>query len=190
MILPFYSMPIYTLWREATKSDAAGTVFQVCLALNLGFVANASQQTTSRLLWAFGRDNGFIFSKIFSALSPRLEVPVWCLLINAFWVLVFGCIYLGSSTAFNAILNSCIILQMVSFAIPCALLLLRRRSSVVLPETRAFKLRGALGWIANTVVIITAIIQVVFFSFPPAIPVTGTSMSKMFLQPFATESIC
>ena len=56
-------MPIYALWCTATKSDAAGTVFQVCLALNLGFVANASQQTTSRLLWAFGRDNGLILSK-------------------------------------------------------------------------------------------------------------------------------
>lgn len=171
-------MPIYALWCTATKSDAAGTVFQVCLALNLGFVANASQQTTSRLLWAFGRDNGLILSKTFSSLHRRLEVPVWSLLINSFWVLVFGCIYLGSTAAFNAILNSCIILQIVSFAIPCILLLLRKRSPSILPENRTFKLRGALGWIANTIVVITAIIQVVFFSFPPALPVSGSSMSK------------
>lgn len=173
-------MPIYALWISATKSVAAGTVFQVCLALNLGFVANASQQTTSRLLWAFGRDNGFMFSGVFSTVHPGLEIPLWSLLINAFWVLVFGCIYLGSSAAFNAILNSAIILQIVSFAIPCTLLLWQKRSPLLLPESRSFKLPGAVGWIANIGVVITAIIQVVFFTFPPALPVSGSTMSKIF----------
>ena len=147
--------------------------------MSLFFTVNAGQQTTSRLLWSFGRDNGFICSKYFARVSTTWEVPIWCLIFNAFWVMVEGCIYIGSTTAFNAILSSCITLGMVSYAIPCALLLYRQRTSAILTEQRTFKLRWGFGWFANAVTIVGAVVEVVFFAFPPAIPVTATSMSKL-----------
>ena len=151
--------------------------------LSLFFTVNAGQQTTSRLLWSFGRDNGFLFSKYFAAVSDTWEVPIWCLVFNAFWVMVEGCIYIGSTVAFNAILSSCITLGMVSYAIPCALLLYRGRTSEVLPQTRGFKLRWGFGWLANAATVVFAVIEVVFFAFPPALPVSGSSMSKLFSMP-------
>ena len=124
---------------------------------NLTFTVNAGQQTTSRLLWSFGRDNGFLFSKYFSAVSSKWEVPIWCLIFNAFWVMVEGCIYVASTTAFNAILSSCITLGMVSYAIPCALLLYQKRTSQVLPQNRTFKLRWGFGWFANAATVVFAV---------------------------------
>lgn len=169
--------PIYVLWREATSSAAAATTFLVALFIILLFVINAMQQTSSHLIWAFGRDNAVIFSAQLSRIHPTLEVPVWGLLANAGCVLITGCLYLASSAAFNALINSSIVLQMVSFSIPCAMLLAQKRNENVLPSTRQFKVPAWLGWAANLTVVGFAIIEVIFFSFPTILPVTGSSMN-------------
>jgi len=173
-------MPIFELWRQATSSVAAATAFLVSLVVILFFVINAMQQTASHMIMALGRDNGLIFHKQLSSIHPVLEVPVWGLLANASCVFITGCLYLASSAAFNALINSSIILQMVSFAIPCFMLLLQGRSKSVLPENRVFWVPQWLGWLSNVIVVASAIIQTVFFSLPTALPVSGSSMSKSF----------
>ncbi|KAI5252861.1 amino acid transporter [Aureobasidium subglaciale] len=76
-------MPIYELWRQATNSSAAATAFLVALLAIVCFVINAVQQTSSHLIWAFGRDNGLLFSKHLAQMHLGLEVAVWALLANA-----------------------------------------------------------------------------------------------------------
>jgi len=174
-------MPIFELWRQATSSVAAATAFLVSLVVILFFVINAMQQTASHMIMALGRDNGLMFQKQLSNMHPVLEVPVWGLLANSGCILITGCLYLASSAAFNALINSSIILQMVSFAIPCFMLLLQRRSESVLPKNRVFRAPQWLGWLSNVTVIASAIIQTVFFSFPTALPVSGSNMSKSSL---------
>lgn len=175
-------MPIFELWRQATSSVAAATTFLVSLVIILFFVINAMQQTASHMIMALGRDNGLIFHKQLGNMHPLLEVPVWGLLANAGCVLITGCLFLASSAAFNALINSSIILQMISFAIPCVMLLLQRRSESVLPGNRVFRAPQWLGWLSNAIVIASAIIQTVFFSFPTALPVSGSTMSKCPLR--------
>ncbi|KAG9662728.1 amino acid transporter, partial [Aureobasidium melanogenum] len=171
------AVPIYELWRQATNSDAAATVFLVVLlTINL-FVVNAVQQTSSHLIWAFGRDNGLVLSKQLAQMHHGLEVPVWCLLANAAVIFICGCIYLASTAAFNALINTTIILQMISFAMPCLLLMCRGRSEKFLAKDRWFRLPGWLGWACNTTVVIFAVIEVVFFDLPTSIPTTGSSMN-------------
>jgi len=172
------TMPIYELWRQATGSQTAATVFVILLLLIVFFAINAVQQTASHLIWAFGRDNGLIFSSKLAEMHPNLEVPVWALLANAFVVFIAGCICLGSAAAFNALINTGVILQIVSFAIPCVLLMFRGRSEKFLLKDRWFKMPSWLGWIANATVPVFALIELVFFDLPTSIPTTGSSMSK------------
>jgi len=70
------------------------------------------------------------------------------LLLDCFIVIIFGCIYLGSSVAFNAIIAASVTALGVSYGIPVALNLstLRRK----LPE-RQFRLPDWLGWAANVI---------------------------------------
>ncbi|KIW64822.1 hypothetical protein PV04_09729 [Phialophora macrospora] len=171
------SLPIYELWRQATKSGGAATVFLVATFLVLLFAINAMQQTASRMTWAMANDGGMFGANYISKIHPSLEVPVWALFANAFVVLVAGCIFLGSAIAFNAIIGTSIILQVFSFAIPAALLILRRRSPEVLPSKRPFKLPSWLGYSANALTVVTAIVEVIFYDFPPAIPVDGSTMN-------------
>ena len=75
---------------------------------------------------AFARDSGVVASRQLSQMHPRLKVPVWALCANSGVVFIIGCIYLGSSTAFNAFIGTGLMLQLLTFAIPTALLLGKR----------------------------------------------------------------
>jgi choline transport protein len=172
------SMPIYDIWRQTTKSSVAATAFLVALLLIILFVIVAMQQTAGCLTWSLARDDALLFSKKFGIMHPRLGVPAWALAVNAALIFLAGCVYLISSTAFSALINSSIILQIVSFAMPCALLMMRGRSEHVLPSDRAFSVPSWLGWVANAVVVVAAIIETIFFDFPAALPISVSSMSK------------
>jgi len=170
-------MPIYELWRQEAGSAAATAFLAALLTINL-FVINAVQQTSSHLIWAFGRDNGLVFSKHLAKMHDGLGVPVWSLLANAAVIFIAGCIYLASTAAFNALINTTIILAMISFAIPCLLLMCRGRSEKFLFKDRWFKLPDWLGWVCNATVVVFAVIELVFFDLPTSLPTTGSSMSE------------
>ncbi|PTB39490.1 hypothetical protein M441DRAFT_59518 [Trichoderma asperellum CBS 433.97] len=171
-------VPVYKLWRIASKSDTAGTVFLIIIIIILTYIIAATQQTTSRLLWALARDRGLVFSSQFAKLSPKLgDIPMAALLLDAGLIFVCGCISLGSSAAFNALVGVFSLMQMISFAIPAALLIYRKRSEKVLPRKRAFKVPEMVGWACNVGTIVAAVIETIFFTFPTVLPVTGSNMN-------------
>jgi choline transport protein len=86
-------------------------------------------------------------------------------------------VYLGSTTAFNAMIATGLILQQISYAIPAVLIMYRRRSTKFLPKTRSFRL-GNFGWLANILTVVMAIIATVFYNFPTIMPITPSNMSK------------
>ncbi|KAL2692448.1 hypothetical protein Neosp_002857 [[Neocosmospora] mangrovei] len=179
-------MPIYALWRQATGSTTAATVFLAALFMVVLFAINAIVQTASRMTWAFAQDGGLLGGRQLAAIHPTLQVPVWGLVANSFIVFILGCIYLGSSVAFNAVAGSSVILQMLSFSIPALLLMLRKRSADVLPPGRFIQLPNWVGWIANMTVVIFSVIEIIFFNFPPTYPTTGTSMNYASVVLFFT----
>ncbi len=93
-------------------------------------------------------------------------------------VFFIGCIYLGSSTAFNAFIGTGLILQQLSYAFPAALLIYRRRMAILLPNTRSFKLCGPFGWTANILTVLFAITILIFYNFPVILPATASNMSR------------
>lgn len=167
------------MWIQATRSGPAATFFVCLIAFIAFFALNGCQQTSSRLTWAFARDDALIMSKYIGRIHSSLDVPVFALIANAAIVFIIGCIYLASSTAFNALIGTGLILQQVSFAFPAALLLYRRRSSTYLPTARRIRL-GLFGWVANVVTVAFGILTLVFYCFPSEMPVTGGNMSMCF----------
>lgn len=135
-------------------------------------------QTASRLTWSFARDNALLGSRYIGHIHPILEVPVWALVVNGAVIFIIGCIYLGSTTAFNAFIGTGLILQQITYAIPAAVLLYGKRSSHLLPTNRPFKLWDSVGWIANFFTVGFAIIVVVFYNLPVVMPVEASNMSE------------
>ena len=125
-----------------------------------------------------------MFSRYIKVVNSTLYVPIWALVFNAFVVFIIGCIYLASTTAFNALIASGLILQQLTFAIPAALLMYRRRSSEFLPESRCFKL-GIFGWPSNFVTLAFALLILVFYDFPTIMPVSAGNMSRYRQSPEA-----
>ncbi|RVX72561.1 hypothetical protein B0A52_03751 [Exophiala mesophila] len=171
------AVPAYEIWYQASKSKAAATTFMAILLTAATVALIAVQQTASRLTWSFARDNALLGSKFMGTIHPSLGVPVWALLANALVVFIIGCIFLGSSTAFNAFIGTSLILQQVTYAIPAALLMYRKRSHSFLPIDRPFKLYSPIGWLVNIVTVVFAIIVVIFYNFPVILPVVGSNMN-------------
>lgn len=94
------------------------------------------------------RDGGLPFSKFFSRVHPKLELPLNALLLTLALDVIFGCIFLGSSSAFNAILSASVVALGVSYAIPVLINCIRGRRML---GERPFVLPGPIGWIANLV---------------------------------------
>jgi len=172
-------VPIYEIWHQATRSATAATIFLVMLLMTGVFALNASQQTASRLVFSFARDDALIFSNKIGLMHGSLGVPPYALLFNAFIVFIIGCIYLGSTTAFSAIIGTGLVLQQITYAIPALLMMYRRRAPQYLPSSGYFNL-GKFGWVINGITVAWSLLQLVLFNLPLAIPVSGSSMSKSY----------
>ncbi|KAK5712208.1 hypothetical protein LTR17_018021 [Elasticomyces elasticus] len=167
--------PLGYILYHATGSRA-GTVCLLLFPIICLLFANVSIMTTSsRMTYAFARDGGLPFSRILSRVHPKLDVPLESLALTNIVVLVFGCIFLGSTSAFNAIVSASVVALGLSYGIPVAINCLRGRK--MLPATRSFILPEWFAWFANLLGVAYVILTTVLFVFPPELPVTGSSMN-------------
>ncbi|KAK3683065.1 hypothetical protein LTR37_020603 [Vermiconidia calcicola] len=166
--------PLLEIFYIATNSRAGAVCLLMFPLICFIFAGISVLTTSSRMTFAFARDGGLPASALWWKVHPKLGVPMNALYLNCFVVLIFGCIYLGSTVAFNAIISASVTALGVSYGIPVALNIMTLRRK--LPE-RQFRLPGGLGWAANIIGLVYTIITTVLFLFPPFIPVTGTSMN-------------
>ncbi|KAI6752522.1 hypothetical protein HG530_013891 [Fusarium avenaceum] len=101
--------PFIAIYLEATKSKLGATVLSAIIPVIAIAASVAGMASTSRTLWAFARDGGTPFDGELSLVHKDLKVPVNAILVVGALQLLLGLIYLGSSTAFNAILSMAII---------------------------------------------------------------------------------
>ncbi|CAM1507612.1 Fc.00g072530.m01.CDS01 [Cosmosporella sp. VM-42] len=169
-------VPILEIWFQATGYHAAAVTFAILLTVCGCFAILGCHQTASRLTYSFARDNAIVLSPQLSSISRKFDVPIFALLANGVVVGAIGFVYLGSSTAFNAMVSTGLILQQVSFAFPAALLMYRKRAKRFLPKERSFRL-GGVGWVANGLTVVLALLALIFYSFPPQLPVKAGNMN-------------
>ena len=169
-------IPIFGIFEQALSSPKGATAMTVFIFFIGYFSLNASIQTASRLTWSFARDGGLIFSKQLGHIHEGLGVPVWALLVNSFVVFIFGCIYLGSTVAFNAIVACCLILMHINIAIPIVFLMLSGRNERYLPRKGHWNM-GMLGWLYNFISVVWAVVVLIFYCFPTTTSVTGSTMN-------------
>lgn len=141
--------PLLQIFYDATNNRAGAICLLIFPLACIVFAETSIMTTSSRMSYAFARDGGLPFSKFFAKVHPKLDVPLNALILTNILVVVFGCIFLGSSSAFNAIVSASVVALGITYAIPPSINCLRGRR--MLPETRPFKLKGPLGWICNLV---------------------------------------
>lgn len=166
--------PLLAIFFIATNSKVGAVCVLMFPLICFVFAGIAVMTTSSRMTFAFAHDGGLPASAIWWKVHKGLGVPLNALYLNVVVVVVFGCIYLGSTVPSFAIIAASVVALGVSYGIPVALSLASFRRK--LPE-RSFALPEWLGWTANIIGLIYTVVTTVLFLFPPALPVSGSSMN-------------
>ena len=168
--------PFMQLFLNATQNKAGATILILPVSL-IAVAANAAGCTsTSRTYWALARDNGTPFSKYFSHVHAERQVPVRAVVALTIVEMLLGLIYLGNSTAFNAILSMSILGMYASYLLPIVYMVVHGRKNLTHDQYGPFKM-GKLGVITNMVAICWLVLAMVFSTFPSIQPVTAQNMN-------------
>lgn len=166
-------LPLAELFRQVTQSAGGAFGLTFILFIALGPCVISSQLSTSRVLWAFARDGAMPFSPTWARVNLRFKIPFNAQLLVAAVIAALGCIYLGSSTAFNSMLGAAVTINNVAYLIPIGTNMLTGRGNM----HRGVFFMGRWGWLVNGVTVCWLLFAIVFFSFPYSMPVTVENMN-------------
>jgi amino acid transporter len=127
----------------------------------------------ARIIRAQARDQGLPFSQTLSKIHLRWNTPVNATILAASIQAAISAIYIGNSTAFYGILSGVITLQVMSFGLPIAFHLFRKKS---LALTYGPWSLGRWGWLINAIGLLLYLFSFVAVSLPTSIPVTAQNM--------------
>ncbi|KAJ5480721.1 hypothetical protein N7539_006615 [Penicillium diatomitis] len=155
------SFPTAEIYRQATGSETGAVGLIAVLFL-------ATFPTPNRHLRDW-RPNVY-----FAQVHPKLNCPVRATVALSAMVTCIGCIYVGSTTAFQALISSFIVLSSLSyFGAILPHVLSGRRNMVPGP----FYMGQRLGMAVNITALGYILVTVVFFCFPLVLPVTTQNMN-------------
>lgn len=168
------AFPIAEIYHQATGSSA-GTTALLCLMLFPNLLCCLGLYVTcGRTLWALARDGAAPFPRFLGKVSTRLNMPfnatITCAVVNT----ILGCIYLGNTTAFSAIIGSYVLMSSSSYIASILPYLLRGRKGI---NPGPFRLPGLVGFIINGISCGYMIVWFVIYCFPYALPTTAQSMN-------------
>ncbi|RVX70500.1 hypothetical protein B0A52_05151 [Exophiala mesophila] len=172
-ILESPRLPLISIYYQATGSYAAASVLLAVLAFCFFGCLVAVGTTCSRTQWAVSRDGVLPFSQVWMHIHPTYRMPANSMLLTGTCVSLYGLIFLGSTTAFSAMVNAAIIFLQTSCVIPQAILLYRGRD--VLPE-RYFNL-GKWGKYINAIAVLWVCFLDILACFSTILPVNPENMS-------------
>lgn len=167
------SQPIGLLFKTVTGS-AAGGFGLLFLILGILFFAGVGALTAaSRCTYAFARDGAIPGYKLWSKVNTRFDMPLWALGLSTAVDCLLGCIYFGSSAAFNSFTGVATICLSTSYGVPVLVNLVQRRKAV---RNSPYPL-GKFGVVINSICIVWICFAVVIFCMPVSLPVDATSMN-------------
>ncbi|PHH61596.1 hypothetical protein CDD81_8111 [Ophiocordyceps australis] len=167
------SQPIGLLFHTVTGS-AAGGFGLLFLILGILFFAGVGALTAaSRCTYAFARDGAIPGHHLWSRVNTNLDVPLYAIVLSTAIDCLLGCIYFGSSAAFNSFTGVATICLSTSYAVPVLVNLVRRRKAV---RHSPFPL-GRFGPLINAVCIVWIVFAIVIFCMPVSLPVNASTMN-------------
>ena len=168
------TFPIAEIYRQATGS-AGGSVGLLILAFLPTFITcMGCYITASRIFWTLSRDKATPAASVFARVHPAFKNPFNAILLCGIICTVMGCIYVGSTTAFNAFVGSFVILSTLSYLAAILPHLLAHRSNIA---PGWFWMKGGVGFAVNTMSVLYIIAFIIIFCFPFALPVTAKTMN-------------
>jgi amino acid transporter len=169
--------PFMQIYLNATRSHAGATIMSLILVLIATIAAAAGTTSTSRTVWAFARDGATPFPNYFSKVNKQLDIPVRAVVVITVLEMLLGFIYIGNTTAFNAVLSMAIVGMYLSYLLPIVYFLIHGRPKMSRADFGPFYLGKALGIAVNLISIVWLIVTIIFSTFPIFMPVTAANMN-------------
>ncbi|KAL8658749.1 MAG: hypothetical protein Q9202_007450 [Teloschistes flavicans] len=185
--------PFMQVLYDATGSRGGATAM-ICLIIIMMICASiAFLATSSRIVFAFGRDRGLPFSRTMATLKVQSStaIPLHAIFVMAFVSCLIGLINIGSATAFNAVISLGVSSLYASYVLTEALLLYHRiRGTIRSPSQMSnstwhanelvwgpFHVPGIWGILLNTFAVGYGIIVIIFSVFPQVVNPTPAQMN-------------
>ncbi|KAH6687427.1 amino acid/polyamine transporter I [Plectosphaerella plurivora] len=167
--------PSLQIFYDAFNGNTAAALgLQVLITISGAAAIIGIHTWQSRIAWAFSRDRGFPFHRFLSRIAPEpFGTPIWAHVWSCAWVSALGCLYLGSSLAFNSFVAGGILLQYLTYS-TCIVCLLYHGRSNITPGPFWFP---RLGLVANIVTVTWTLVALVFYSLPYFMPVQASQMN-------------
>jgi len=167
--------PLAQVYAQATSSNAGTLGLLFVIFMPIFCTCIGTYITAGRCLWTLSRDHAVPFSGTLGTISTRFQNPFNATL--ACWAMstVLGCIYVGSTTAFNAFIGSFIVLSTLSYlAAILPFIFSRRFSRSAEPpgpynnsmKPGHFQMGHRLGYAINMISCLYIIVFVVIFLLP------------------------
>lgn len=165
--------PIAEIYRQATGT-AGATGLLALIMINIALCVIGLFITNGRILWTLARDGATPFPQYLGRVHHRLEMPMLATVTTAVLVTCLGCIYVGSTTAFNAFIGSTILFFSSSYLASILPHVLRGRRSVTFGP---FRMHGWVGYAVNLLSCAYLLVWFVIYCFPYALPTDAASMN-------------
>ncbi|KAL2047308.1 hypothetical protein N7G274_001329 [Stereocaulon virgatum] len=169
-------VPLIQIFYDSTGS-VVGTCFLSSLIVVIVLVcANFLLAEGSRSLFAFARDHGLPFSKLFATVESKRQVPVYAILLACAVQVALNSIYFGTLTGFNTVISIATEGFYLSYAMP----LLARVLAWFYGDARTLPGPYSLGrwgiWM-NITGLVFLVFTSITFNFPTLAPVTPGDMN-------------
>ncbi|KAM0321715.1 hypothetical protein ACHAQA_009954 [Verticillium albo-atrum] len=166
--------PIAEIYRQATGSAAAATGLLALVMICIALTVMGLYIICGRTLWALARDGATPAPAFLRTVDDALDMPLRATLTTAVLVTVLGAVYVGSTTAFNALVGSFVLTSSSSFLAAILPNLLTGRTNIAYGP---FHMRGWLGFAINGVACAYMAVWFVIYCFPYYLPTDAASMN-------------
>jgi choline transport protein len=168
--------PFIEIFYQAAGSTAGATAMTAIVMSMMISATLAVLAASSRMRWAFARDNGLPFSQYLMRVETKTRLPLYAITTSIAITMLLGLINIGSSAAFNAVASLVVAGYLGSYILPIGLLLHNRIRNPSSIQYGPWSL-GRYGVVTNIFSLIWIVIVMVFSFFPAAIPITLTTMN-------------
>lgn len=167
-------MPLAAIYQQATRSNAGTFALLFIFLVNAFITIPGGLVTSGRMLWTLARDDAMPFSPTLRKVSKRWHNPFNAQLAVAVVITILGCIYIGSTTVFNAFVGGFCIFTTLSYLAALLPHMLTRRRHV---KPGPYWMPSSVAYIVLSIACAYIIVFDVLYCFPFSMPVDDTNMN-------------
>ncbi|KAJ5541837.1 hypothetical protein N7494_006913 [Penicillium frequentans] len=171
-------VPVIQIFYDSTQSKA-GTCILASMMTVIIVVASVSLVAEgSRSVYAFARDQGLPFSRVWSKVEPKQKIPVYAIFLTLVVQLALNAIYFGTVTGFETVIS----IATTGFYVSYGLVLLARLLGYMFGHhtstfTGPYSLPSSVSIAFNAIGLVFLLFGSITFNFPSEAPVTSSSMN-------------